>query len=100
MEEEILMKKSKYSDAQIIAILKQAENGVPVADLCREHGMSSASFYKWRSRYGGMDASLMARMKELDEENKRLKSWRDQRTPLWGVFPEQRMPRRVCRTIC
>ncbi len=67
------MKKSKYSDAQIMAILKQAENGVPVSDLCREHGMSSASFYKWRSKYGGMDASLMARMKELDEENKRLK---------------------------
>ena len=67
------MKKSKYSDAQIMSILKQAENGVPVADLCREHGMSSASFYKWRSKYGGMDASLMARMKELDEENKRLK---------------------------
>ena len=55
------------------AILKQAENGVPVAELCREHGMSSASFYKWRSKYGGMDASLMTRMKELDEENKRLK---------------------------
>jgi len=73
MEEEILMKKSKYSDAQIMAILKQAENGVPVADLCREHGMSGASFYKWRSKFGGMDASLMARMKELDEENKRLK---------------------------
>ena len=69
MKEEILMKKSKYSDAQIMAILKQAENGVPVSDLCREHGMSSASFYKWRSKYGGMDASLMARMKELDEEN-------------------------------
>ena len=67
------MKKSKYSDAQIMAILKQAENGVPVSDLCREHGMSSASFYKWRSKYGGMDASLMARMKELDEENERLK---------------------------
>ena len=67
------MKKSKYSDAQIMSILKQAENGVPVSDLCREHGMSSASFYKWRSKYGGMDASLMARMKELDEENKRLK---------------------------
>ncbi|MGM0743315.1 MAG: transposase, partial [Pseudomonadota bacterium] len=66
------MKKSKYSDAQIMNILKQAEGGVPVADLCREHGMSSASFYKWRSKYGGMDASLMARMKELDEENKRL----------------------------
>lgn len=67
------MKKSRYSDAQIMAILKQAESGVPVADLCREHGMSSASFYKWRSKYGGMDASLMTRMKELDEENKRLK---------------------------
>ena len=67
------MKKSKYSDAQIMAILKQDENGVPVSDLCREHGMSSASFYKWRSKYGGMDASLMARMKELDEENERLK---------------------------
>ena len=67
------MKKSKYSDAQIMGILKQAEGGVPVADLCRAHGMSSASFYKWRAKYGGMDASLMARMEELDEENKRLK---------------------------
>jgi len=73
MEDEILMKKSKYSDAQIMSILKQAEGGVPVADLCREHGMSSASFYKWRAKYGGMDASLIARMKELDEENRRLK---------------------------
>ena len=67
------MKKSKYSDAQIMTILKQAESGVPVADLCREHGMSSASFYKWRAKYGGMDASLMARMKDLDAENKRFK---------------------------
>jgi putative transposase len=50
MKEEILMKKSKYSDAQIMSILKQAESGMPVADLCREHGMSSASFYKWRSK--------------------------------------------------
>jgi putative transposase len=54
MNEEILMKKSKYSDAQIMSILTQAENGAPVADLCREHGMSSASFYKWRAKYGGM----------------------------------------------
>jgi putative transposase len=73
MNEEILMKKSKYSDAQIMSILTQAENGAPVADLCREHGMSSASFYKWRAKYGGMDASLISRMKALDEENKRLK---------------------------
>ena len=53
--------------------MKQAENGVPVPELCREHGMSSASFYKWRAKYGGMDASLMARMKELERENAQLK---------------------------
>ena len=67
------MKKSKYSDSQIMAILKQAEAGSPVPELCREHGMSSATFYKWRSKYGGMDASMMSRLKELEEENRRLK---------------------------
>ena len=67
------MKKSRYSDGQIMAILKQAEAGVPVSELCREHGMSSASFYKWRSKYGGMDASMITRMKELEAENSRLK---------------------------
>lgn len=67
------MKKSRYSDHQILAILKQAESGVPVPDLCREHGMSSATFYKWRSKFGGMDASSMKRLKELEEENARLK---------------------------
>lgn len=67
------MKKSKYTDSQILSILKQAESGTPVPQLCREHGMSSATFYKWRARYGGMDASLMARLKELEEENRRLK---------------------------
>lgn len=67
------MKKSKYSDSQIVAILKQAEAGTPVPELCREHGMSTATFYKWRSKYGGMDASLMARLKELEDENRRLK---------------------------
>jgi putative transposase len=67
------MKKSRYTDSQIMAILKQAEAGTPVPELCREHGMSSATLYKWRAKYGGMDASLMARMKELEEENRRLK---------------------------
>ena len=67
------MKKSTYSDSQIMAILKQAEAGTPVPELCREHGMSSATLYKWRSKYGGMDASMMARLKELEEENRRLK---------------------------
>jgi len=67
------MKTSRFSDSQIIAILKQAEAGSPVPELCREHGISGATFYKWRSKFGGMDASLMARMKELEEENRRLK---------------------------
>ena len=67
------MKTSRYSDSQIMAILKQNEAGIAVPDLCREHGMSSASFYKWRAKYGGMDASLMKRMKELEDENRRLK---------------------------
>ena len=67
------MRTSRFSDSQIIAILKQAEAGSPVPELCREHGISSATFYKWRAKYGGMDASLMARMKELEEENRRLR---------------------------
>ena len=67
------MKKPRYSDSQIIATIKQAEAGTPVPELCREHGMSSASFYKWRSKYGGMDASMMTRLKELEDENRRLK---------------------------
>jgi putative transposase len=67
------MKTSRFTDSQIINILKEAEAGKPVPELCREHGMSSASFYKWRAKYGGMDASLMTRMKELEDENRRLK---------------------------
>ncbi len=67
------MKKSRYTDSQILSILKQNEAGSTVPDLCREHGMSNATFYKWRSKFGGMDASLMKRMKELEDENRRLK---------------------------
>ena len=67
------MKSSKYSDSAIMAILKQAESGVLVPQLCREHGMSSATFYKWRSKFGGMDASLISRLRELEHENARLK---------------------------
>jgi putative transposase len=67
------MKLSRFTESQIINILKQAEAGSPVPDLCREHGMSSATFYKWRAKYGGMDASMVSRMKELEDENRRLK---------------------------
>ena len=67
------MKISRFSEAQIMGILKQADGGAPVAELCRELGMSSASFYKWRSKYGGMDVSMISQMKSLDDENRRLK---------------------------
>ncbi len=67
------MKKSRFCEALFMAILQQAEGGVSVPELCREHGMSSASFYKWRAKYGGMDASMISEMKALDDENMRLK---------------------------
>ena len=67
------MKRSKCSDTQIISILKQSEVGIAVPDICREHGISSATFYKWRSKYGGLDVSMMSRLKELEAENARLK---------------------------
>jgi len=67
------MKTARFSDAQIMGILRQAESGVPVSELCREHGMSSASFYKWRSKYGGMDASMVSELKAMADENRRLK---------------------------
>jgi putative transposase len=73
MHEEIQMKTSRYTEPQILSILRQAEGGVPVTELCREHGMSNASFYKWRAKYGGMDASMISQMKALEDENRRLK---------------------------
>jgi putative transposase len=67
------MKLTKYSEPQIVAFLRQAEGGVPVAELCRGHGTSNASFYKWRAKYGGMDASMISQMKAVEDENRRLK---------------------------
>lgn len=67
------MKKSRFSDSQILAILKQAEVGTPVPELCREHGISNATFYKWRAKYGGMDVLDARRLRELEAENNKLK---------------------------
>ena len=67
------MKNGGFSNAQIMAVLKQAEGCTPVSEVCREHGMSSASFYKWRAKFGGMDASLITEMKDMAEQNRRLK---------------------------
>jgi putative transposase len=67
------MRTSKFSESQIVGILREQESGRAVADLCREHGISAAAFYKWRSKYGGLDASMLRRVKELEAENARLK---------------------------
>ena len=65
------MKNGRFRGAQIMGILKQAEGGVPVSELCREHDMSSASFYKWRAKFGGLDASMVSQMEAILEENQR-----------------------------
>jgi putative transposase len=72
MTELIPMKKTGLTEAQIMGVLRQMEGGVAAAELCREHGMSSATLYKWRAKYGGMEASLISEMKAMAEENRRL----------------------------
>jgi putative transposase len=67
------MKRSKFTDSQIMDALKRVDTGLGVPEVCRELGISTATFYKWRTKYGGMDTSMMARMKELEAENARLK---------------------------
>jgi len=67
------MKKSRFSEQQIISILKQADAGVKVQDLCRQHGISDATYYKWKSKYGGMEASDIKRLREVEAENGKLK---------------------------
>ena len=83
------MKISRFTDSQIMAILKQNEAGASVPDLCREHGISSASVYKWRAKFGGMDASLMKRIKELEDENRRLKK----------MYAEERLKAEIAKGI-
>src|ERR1700742_2291996 len=67
------MKRSRFSEEQIIGILKEHEAGVSVADLCRKHGVSDASIYKWKARFGGMDVSEAKRLRALEDENGKLK---------------------------
>jgi len=83
------MKKSKFSDSQIMSIIKQNAAGIPVPELCREHGMSSATFYKWRAKYGGMDLPMMTRLKELETENNRLKK----------MYAEERLKAEILREV-
>ncbi len=81
------MRKSRFTDSQILAMLKQNEQGASVADICREHSVSSAQLYKWRSKFGGMDASMMKRLKELEAENSRLKK----------MYAEEKLKAQICQ---
>ena len=83
------MKKSRFTDSQILSILKQAEGGTHVSELCREHVISSATFYKWRAKYGGMDVSMMSRLKELEAENSRLKK----------MYAEERLKAEILKEV-
>ena len=67
------MKKGRFSEEQIIGVLKEHQTGIPTAEVCRKHGISEATFYNWRNRYGGMEVSDARRLKGLEEENRRLK---------------------------
>lgn len=67
------MRKSRFSEAQIVSILKEADAGMKVADICRKHGVSEPTYYKWKSKYGGLEASELKRIKELEAENAKLK---------------------------
>jgi putative transposase len=67
------MRKSRFSDEQVIAILREQESGRPTAEVCRKHGISGATFYKWKSKFGGMEVSEAKRLKALEDENRKLK---------------------------
>ena len=80
------MKKTRFTETQIVAILKESDAGIKVEALCRKHGISSATYYNWKKKYGGMDASELKRMKELEDENARLKRlYADQSLELQAV---------------
>lgn len=70
---EIPLKKSRFTESQIVAVLKEGEAGVPVAELCRQHGISNATYYQWKSKYSGVQVSELQRLRELEAENAKLK---------------------------
>ena len=92
------MKTARYSDTQIMGILTQAQGGLTVFELCREHGMNRASFYKWRAKFGGMDASLTTMMKDIAEQNRHLKSM-DAKMAMQNNLLKQALGSAICSAI-
>jgi len=86
---EIIMRKSKFSESQIVGAIKQSEAGIPAQDICRDLGISRATFYKWKSKYGGLDASDLKRLKELEAENRKLKQ----------MYAESELQNRVLKDV-
>ena len=99
------MKRSRFSEEQIIAILREQEAGAKTVEVCRKHGISDATFYKWKAKYGGMEVSEARRLKALEDENTKLKSYWPRRcstTPCCGMWPQEngdaRRQTRGCRS--
>jgi len=94
------MKKTRFTESQIFGILKQQENGIPTKELCREHGISPATFYNLKGKYGGMEVSDVKKMKELEEENAKLKRMCKRRLSetVAGEGDPTSKPLRICLT--
>lgn len=92
------MKRTRFTDEQIIGILKEHEAGTPVSELCRKHGVSDASIYKWKAKFGGMDVSEAKRLKTLEDENTKLKRLLAPQSPFCHIFPRsEKRPGTLCR---
>jgi len=89
------MKRKRYSEAQILGFLKEAESGISVRELCRKHGFSDASFYNWRSKYGGMELSDIKRLRALEQENARLKKLPVNCISIFAYIHTNQMPNRT-----